>query len=132
MLGQQPVIYHPGSKDGSKEVDDNTGGQGDGKALDWAGSKEEQGYGGYKSGNMGVYDGPEGLVITPVNKCLKGFSKGPFLPHALKDQHVGVNPHTNDEYDAGYAGKGQCGLEKRQNSHKKEQVQDHGYVRYET
>ena len=92
-LDQQPVVDHPGAEQGGEEVEDDAQAQGDGEALDGAGAEDEEDHRGDQGGDVGVDDGPEGLVIAAVDAGLQGLAGMELLPHPLINQDVGVHRH---------------------------------------
>ena len=92
-LDQQPVVDHPGAEQGGEEIEDDAQAQGDGEALDGAGAEEEQDHRGDQGGDVGVDDGPEGLVIAAVDAGLQGLAGMELLPHSFINQDVGVHRH---------------------------------------
>ena len=42
-----------------------------------------------------------------VNRGFEALAGQEFLAHSFKNQHVGINGHTDRERDAGYAGQGE-------------------------
>ena len=77
---------------------------------------------------MGVDDGPEGLVIAPVDPGLQGLARLKLLPHALIDEHVGVHRHAHGQDDAGDARQRQGGAQQRQGPQQEDDVDDQGVI----
>ncbi len=77
---------------------------------------------------MGVYDGPEGLVVAPVYKGLERLSKGLFLPHPLKDEHIRVHTHTNGQDDTCDSRERESGVKQAKNCQEEQNIEHHRHI----
>ncbi len=92
-----------GDKQGREHRENNTDGQGLGKALDGAGSQNAQDYRCNQRGHVAVDDGRECLAVAGVNSLAHAFSVSKLLTDSRKDDDVRIDSHTDGEEDAGDA-----------------------------
>src|SRR5690606_3420156 len=104
---QQQVDQRSGHQNGTEQRGDNTQRQRDGEALDRAGGHGEQDGADQQRGQVTVENGGKGLVEALVNGPLRRGAVLQLLAYSREDQHVGVNGHTQSQYDTSDARQGQ-------------------------
>ncbi len=88
---EQEAADNEGAENGSE----NTDGERDSETFDRAGAEENQDACGEQGGDVGVDDRGEGFFVTGGQSALERFADFEFLAHALEDQDVGVDRHTD-------------------------------------
>ena len=129
----RPVFYHHAAdQNPRKQGRGNTQHQYDGKTFDRAQTEYRQGDTYDKGGQVAVDDGASGVFKTSLNGITKSQSCSQFFPNALVNDYVGVNGHTDGQYDTGDTGQSQYSTQGSHGTQQQEDVDDQRQDGYDT
>ena len=114
--------------DRGEEVGQQTESEGDGEALDRPASEEEQNSRGDDGGDVSIDDGHPGVREALIDGGRGSLAGANLFADALKDEHVGIDAHTDGENDSCNAGQGERGLRKSHESEQDYQVEEQGQI----
>ena len=117
------VVNQPGHKDGGKQTAQNTDAERDRKTFDGTGTHIHQNKAGDQGGDVGVNHRSQRPVITGFNRIKQRFAAFQFFPDTLKNQHVGIDRHTDGQHDTGNTRQSQRGTECRHRPQDQHHVQ---------
>ena len=122
------LIEQTGQIDSGEEGADDTDDPSGGKSLDGTLTKPEQDDTGDDRRHVGVEDSREGIAVTGSHSLLGSLAGSKFLLGSFIDKHVGINSSTERQHHTGDTRHGKCGLERRQNTEREEEVDNQSAV----
>ena len=122
---------HPGTIHRREQVQHQPEDQRDGEALQLVCAHRKQHHGRNERREIRVDDRRERPLEPVANRHADGCPAIRLLPHALVDEHVGIDRHAHGEHEAGQAGERERRLERDHQRNDEQDIEQHRQVGHE-